>query len=87
MSHSQTIISLATTVASTKTPSILREYDVITRDQLDKGIIEPVVETVPTLGQVHYLPHHAIIHADKSTTKVRIVYDASAKLNGPSLNV
>ena len=28
---------------------------------------------------VHYLPHHCIIRQDKQTTKLRIVYDGSAK--------
>ena len=68
------------------TPSILREYNDIIRDQLAKGIVEPVVETDPTLNQVHYLLHHAVVRADKTTMKVRVVYDASAKSNGPSLN-
>ena len=28
----------------------------------------------------HYIPHHTIINPDKASTKVRVVYDASAKI-------
>ena len=36
---------------------------------------------------MHYLPHRAVIREDKETTKIRVVYDASARLsNEPSLN-
>ena len=49
--------------------------------------IEVVKDTeCPTIGKVHYLPHHTVIRHDKETTKLRIVYDASARSGGPSLN-
>ena len=37
-------------------------------------------------GEVHYLPHRPVVSEDKQTTKVRSVFDASCKVNGPSLN-
>ena len=66
---------------------MLEHYNEVIQDQLDKNIIE-VVEEDPALevGKVHYLPHHEVVHLDKSTTKVHVVFDASCKRNGPSLN-
>ena len=32
------------------------------------------------------VPHHGVIRDDKETSKLRIVFDASSKLSGPSLN-
>ena len=68
-------------------PKTLKEYDNIIHEQLDRGIIERVDPTSTGEGsRIHYLPHHAIIRRDKKTTKMWIVYDASAKSDGPSLN-
>eukprot|EP00731_Ephydatia_muelleri_P025526 Em0017g609a len=66
---------------------ILLEYDTTIKTQLQQGIIERVEEPkiVDTSG-VHYIPHHAVIRRDKTTTKLRIVYDASSKTDGFSLN-
>ena len=68
-------------------PALLKDYDAIIQDQIKQGIVEVVTQPPPPADRtVHYLPHHAVVRQDKSTTKVRIVYDASAKSNGPSLN-
>ena len=69
-----------------QSPEILREYNAIIQTQLEQGIVEVVKEDGVSSGMVHYLPHHAWVRRDKDTTKVRVVYDASAKSNGPSLN-
>ena len=67
-------------------PGILHEYDATIRDQINKGIVEVVPNTETSAGEVHYLPHHAVIRHDKETTKLRVVYDASSRSGGPSLN-
>lgn len=59
-------------------PDLLAKYDSIIQEQLKLGIIEKVPVNNDTKGR-HYIPHHAVVHPEKSTTKVRIVYDASAK--------
>ena len=54
------------------------------QEQLQQGIIEKVDETQQNTGRiVHYLSHHAVIRQDKQTTKLRIVYDASARGMAP----
>ena len=68
-------------------PELLYRYDNVIKDQLKQGIIEPCTDLIPALGTCHYLPHHAVVRQNSSTTKVRIVYDASARAaNTPSLN-
>lgn len=69
-------------------PKIFKEYDSTIKDQLAKGIIEPAPANDSKLAQTpaHYLPHHAVVRQDKSTMKLRIVYDASSRSEGPSLN-
>ena len=38
------------------------------------------------LGEIHYIQHHPVIWDDKTTTKIRVAFEASAKNNGRSLN-
>ena len=46
---------------------------------MNHGVIEKVTSTSPEGLIKHYIPHHPVITPSKNTTKVRIVYDASAK--------
>ena len=66
---------------------MLLEYDAVIKEQIKSGTVEEVSKPeYGEVGRVHYLPHHAVIRRDKETTKLRIVYDASCKSNGTSLN-
>ena len=68
-------------------PVALHEYDPILKKQESDGIIEEPPNTFKAAGTLHYLPHHPVIRTDKLTSRVRIVYDASAKSDGPSLMI
>ena len=69
-------------------PKLLQEYDTIIKDQEQRGIIERVdTKQECEVGKTTYLPHHPVIRQDKTTTKIRVVFDASAKdRSGTSLN-
>ena len=68
-------------------PSLLQRYDTVIKEQLKEGIVEVVQDPwTSVVEKLHYIPHHGVIRDDKQTTKLRIVYDASAKEDGPSLN-
>ena len=64
----------------------LKQYDYIFKEQLEAGIIEEVTEE-GEVSQTHYLPHHPVIRNDKATTKLRVVFDASAASKGPSFDI
>ena len=65
--------------------NILTKYDAIIKNQIQQGSVD-VVKPSERATRVHYFPHHAVIRRDKETTKLRIVYDASVRANGSSLN-
>ena len=68
-------------------PEILKQYGHVLREQLQSGVVELVPQyQIPQPGSVHCLPHRAVVRFDRNITKVRVAYDASSKLFGPSLN-
>ena len=76
---------------------MLNEYDWIIQEQQQKGIIEPVKVNQPenlnslSFNQdenpIYYIPHHAVVRRERATTKIRIVYDGSAKLDNSELSI
>ena len=70
-----------------KVPSHLDEYDKIIQNQLKEGIVERVSDEIQGKREC-YLLHKAVIRETAQSTKMHIVFDASAKANqrGPSLN-
>ena len=64
----------------------LERYDNIIKDQLTQGIVEHAEEEVE--GREFYIPHKAVLRDNAESTKMRIVYDASARATAtsPSLN-
>ena len=69
-----------------KEPNLLAQYDEVIQDQLAKGIVEKV--TSDPVGREFYIPHKPVIRESAESTKLRIVFDASARSNekSPSLN-
>ncbi|KAE9414774.1 hypothetical protein Angca_000169, partial [Angiostrongylus cantonensis] len=67
---------------------LLDRYSGICEEQLRLHILEEINEQeTPQGSRVHYIPHQAVLIPNKSTTKIRIVDDASVHYKGcPSLN-
>ena len=61
-------------------PELVDKYDTIIQNQLQLGVIEKVINNSKETTK-HYIPHHAVINPEKTSTKVRFVYDALAKIN------
>ena len=68
-------------------PDLYDKYEEILTDQINQGIIEKVAESHHSPREF-YLPHRAVVRDSAESTKVRIVFDASARANdtSPSLN-
>ena len=68
------------------TPDLMREYNKIIQEQMRLGIVEAVSDCKGPDDEIppncHYLPHHGVVHLSSQTTKLRIVYDGSARAQG-----
>lgn len=72
----------------TRDPELRMQYVDFVRDYEALGHCHEVQEADDTPNQtVHYMPHHAVLRPSSSSTKCRVVFDASAKSSSkPSLN-
>ena len=69
-----------------KSGNLLKSYDDIFQEQIKLGIIEEV-NSLGIFNNVTYLPHREVVKENRSTTKIRLVFDTSVKVeDNPSLN-
>ena len=61
-----------------KDRSLKVEYEKIVKDQLANGIVEKAPEK-PAGKRTYYMPHKPVIRENATTTKIKMVFDASAK--------
>ncbi|XP_063827848.1 uncharacterized protein LOC135077235 [Ostrinia nubilalis] len=68
-------------------PTLREAYNEVISDYLKKGYLSEIPYSSVALSEGYFIPHHAVIRPDRTTTKTRIVLDASAKTDtGFSLN-
>ena len=75
---------------SNEDSEVAKKYDDAITEQLKQGIIERVDQSADTgVGEVIYLPHSHVLRLNRGIIKIRVVFNASAKVKGegPSLNV
>lgn len=68
-------------------PALRQEYNDILSDYIRKGYLSELPSSPSVLADGYFIPHHAVVRPEKTSTKVRIVLDASARTDtGISLN-
>ena len=68
-------------------PKISKAYDQVIRGQLVNNVIEKISENQSENPEELFLPHRPVIRQNAESTKLRVVYDTSAKSgSGYSLN-
>lgn len=67
----------------TKNPQLAKDYSAFMDEYETLGHMKPVLES----SSAYYIPHHPVFKHTSTTTKLRVVFDASRKTNtGVSLN-
>ena len=70
-----------------KSKKDMKDYDDYMLKQIEMGVVEDFDNSVPARGKINYLPHQAVYKPGSTSTKLRVVFDGSAKTKGdPSVN-
>ncbi|XP_055589611.1 uncharacterized protein LOC129741843 [Uranotaenia lowii] len=84
--HSATKRFLALERRLDANPELKKEYAAFIHEYLDLGHMKEILESVEQ-ERSYYMPHHAVLKPDSTTTKLRVVFDASCRTStGISLN-
>ena len=67
-----------------KSPGLLETYDNIISNQLKEGIVQKVDRNIPPHIPEFCLHHKPVVRENAESTKVRIIYDASARADNQS---
>ena len=67
-------------------PEVGEAYSKCISQYLEKGYIRKIDPAESRPSRKWYLPHFPVVRPDRITTKTRIVFDASAKCEGVSVN-
>lgn len=62
-----------------KNPDLRRQYEEFLREYENLGHMSELVHDITGKTPVYYMPHHCVEKPDSTTTKVRVVFDASSK--------
>ncbi|XP_058816032.1 uncharacterized protein LOC131679338 [Topomyia yanbarensis] len=70
-----------------RNPNLHQQYRVFVEEYHALGHMQRVTDYENPPTPCYHLPHHGVVREDSTTTKLRVVFDASCKTpNGPSLN-
>ena len=84
--QNDSLLRLNSLLRKLRRTDMLAQYDAVIREQLEEGVVERAPSEA--MGKEFYLPHRAVVRENAETTKLRVVYDASAHAHNdaPSLN-
>ena len=63
-----------------------KDREIQVNANMEEGYVRHVPRSEQREERVWFLPHFPVLRPDKSTTKVRIVFDGSSQFAGTSLN-